>query len=67
MQVLARSVVATAVSQEILRLADALIWQQRTAERDTVIGDIEVPAGTNVWLSVKQARVLSLCPALGVS
>ena len=53
---ISRSAVAVAVFQEIMRLEGAAPLLFRDAQCDTVIGDIEVPTGTKVCLSVGSVR-----------
>jgi hypothetical protein len=52
MQVLSRSNVAIALSQESMRLKSAVKTTFRVAARDTTIGDLQVPAGTLVAASL---------------
>jgi hypothetical protein len=58
MQVLAKSAVAYAVAQEVLRLGNSMNLQMRVATGDTVVSGIHIPEGTNVWLCPQQVCTL---------
>jgi hypothetical protein len=58
MQVLAKSAVAYAVAQEVLRVGGTLNVQMRVATGDTVVSGIHIPEGTNVWLCARQVCTL---------
>jgi hypothetical protein len=60
MQVLAKSAVAYAVAQEVLRLGNNMNLQVRVATGDTVVSGIQIPEGTNVWLCPQQVCTLTL-------
>jgi hypothetical protein len=53
-QVLAKSAVAYAVAQEVLRLSRTFNIQIRVATVDTVVSRIHIPEGTPVWLCPQQ-------------
>jgi cytochrome P450 len=57
-QVLAKSAVAYAVAQEVLRLGNSMNLQMRVATGDTVVSGIHIPEGTNVWLCPQQVSKL---------
>lgn len=54
MQVVSRSNVAWACAQEALRLKPPVKLYFRTTQKDTVVGDVAVPAGTTISLCVRQ-------------
>jgi hypothetical protein len=58
MQVLAKSAVAYAVAQEVLRVGGSINVQMRVATGDTVVSGIHIPEGTNVWLCPRQVCTL---------
>jgi cytochrome P450 len=53
-QVIKESPVASAVAQEVLRLGNSNLIQQRIAKADTVVSGVQIPAGMNVWLAPRQ-------------
>ena len=61
LQVLSRSVVATAVAQEILRLRLPARSMFRCAARSTSVGGVAVPAGTNIVLNIAAVRLFTTC------
>jgi hypothetical protein len=58
MQVFAKSAVASAVAQEVLRLGNNNNLQMRVARSDTEVSGIHIPEGTNVWLCPQQVCAL---------
>jgi hypothetical protein len=54
--VLSKSAVAVAFAQEMLRLRPAVKFLFRRAMADVTIGDVAIPAGTQVAVSVRQVR-----------
>jgi hypothetical protein len=57
LQVIAKSAVASAVAQEVIRLGKSNVFQLRVANRDTVVSDIHIPEGTTIWIFPNQVRV----------
>jgi hypothetical protein len=57
LQVIAKSAVASAVAQEVLRLGNSNSLQQRVANSDTVVSGIHIPEGTNIWLFPRQVHI----------
>jgi cytochrome P450 len=67
MQVLAKSAVAYAVAQEVLRLGNSMNLQMRVAKGDTVVSGIHIPEGTNVWLCPQQVSTFFSLNVLCIS
>jgi hypothetical protein len=51
---MAKSAVAYAVAQEVLRFSRTINVQMRVATGDTVVSGIHIPEGTPVWLCPQQ-------------
>jgi hypothetical protein len=58
MQVLAKSAVAYAVAQEVLRFSRTVALQMRVATGNTVLSGIHIPEGTAIWLCPQQVCTL---------
>jgi hypothetical protein len=55
-QVLTKSAVAMAVAQEVLRITPPVRVLYRRATEDIVLGDIAVPAGTDIMMAPRKVR-----------
>jgi hypothetical protein len=56
-----KSAVAMAIAQEVLRVTPPVKLLTRRVTEDIVLGDIAVPAGTDVGMAPRKVRISS-CP-----
>jgi cytochrome P450 len=52
-----KSTVAMAIAQEVLRITPAVKLLTRRVTEDIVLGDIVVPAGTDVGMAPRKVRI----------
>ena len=60
LQVLSRSNVAMAIAQESNRIRPSVKLVHRKANQDTTVGNMQVPAGTKIAVSIAAVRSLHL-------